>query len=50
VTFGGVKATSFTVLSPTSIQATVPVGGKTGKIAVVTPNGSAPSKQKFTVI
>jgi len=49
VTFGGVKATSFRVVSPNLIQATVPTGAKTGKVKVVTPNGTATSKQKFTV-
>lgn len=49
VTFGGVKATSFTVDTPTLIHATVPVGAKTGKVAVKTPNGTATSKQTFTV-
>ena len=48
-TFGGVKATSFTVLSPSLIQATVPTGAKTGKVRVTTPNGTAASKQIFTV-
>jgi uncharacterized repeat protein (TIGR03803 family) len=49
VTFGGVKTNNFTVVSPTLIQATVPTGAKTGKVGVVTPNGSATSKQIFTV-
>jgi uncharacterized repeat protein (TIGR03803 family) len=49
VTFGGVAATSFTVTTPGLIQATVPAGAKTGKVGVVTPNGSADSKQTFTV-
>ena len=49
VTFGGVKATSFTVASPTLIQAIVPAGAKTGKVAVITLNGTAASKQTFTV-
>jgi len=49
VTFGGVKCTSFTVATPSLIQAYVPAGAKTGKIVVTTPNGSATSKQKFTV-
>jgi uncharacterized repeat protein (TIGR03803 family) len=49
VTFGGVKATSFTVVNPTLIHATVPAGAKTGKVGVVTPNGAVVSKLKFTV-
>ncbi len=48
VTFGGVKATSYTVDSGTQITATVPTGAKTGKIAVTTPGGTA-SKGTFTV-
>src|ERR1039458_9478999 len=48
VTFGGVKATSYTVNSGTQITATVPPGAKTGNIAVTTPGGSA-SKGTFTV-
>jgi len=49
VTFGGVAAASFSVLSATLIQATVPTGAKTGKVGVQTPNGSATSPVKFTV-
>jgi hypothetical protein len=49
VTFGGVKATSFTVLTPAMIEATVPAGAKTGKVSVTTPNGTAVSKETFTV-
>lgn len=49
VTFGGVKATSFTVAAPNLIQAIVPAGAKTGKVAVTTPNGTSTSKEKFTV-
>jgi uncharacterized repeat protein (TIGR03803 family) len=49
VTFGGVKATNFTVVSPTLIQAIVPAGARTGKVVVTTPNGTARSKQTFTV-
>lgn len=48
VTFGGVKATSYTVNSGTQITATVPTGAMTGKIAVTTPGGTA-SKGTFTV-
>ena len=49
VTFGGVKATSFTVDSHTQITATVPTGAKTGKIGVATPGGTATSTGTFTV-
>jgi uncharacterized repeat protein (TIGR03803 family) len=49
VTFGGVKATSYTVNSGTVITATVPSGAATGKIAVTTAGGSASSKTIFTV-
>jgi uncharacterized repeat protein (TIGR03803 family) len=49
VTFGGVKAASYTVNSGTQITATVPSGAKTGKIAVTTLGGSASSKTTFTV-
>ena len=49
VAFGGVAATNFTVLTPSLIQATVPTGANTGKVGVLTPNGSALSKQVFTV-
>jgi hypothetical protein len=49
VEFGGVAATTFNVNTPGLIQAIVPSGAKTGKVTVVTPNGSAISKQVFTV-
>jgi uncharacterized repeat protein (TIGR03803 family) len=49
VTFGGVKATSFTVNSYTQITATAPTGAKTGKIAVTTPGGTVSSTGTFTV-
>jgi uncharacterized repeat protein (TIGR03803 family) len=48
VTFGGVKATTFTVNSPIQITATVPTGAVTGAIAVTTPSGTG-SKKTFTV-
>jgi len=49
VKFGGVPTTSFTVVSPSIIQATVPSGFKKGTVMVFTPNGKATSTQKFTV-
>lgn len=49
VTFGGVKATTFSVNSGTQITATIPTGAKTAKIAVTTPGGTASSKAIFTV-
>jgi uncharacterized repeat protein (TIGR03803 family) len=49
VSFGGVKATNFSIQDPTHILATVPSGAKTGKVKVTTPNGTATSKQTFTV-
>jgi len=49
VTFGGVKAASFSIQDPEHIAATVPAGAKTGKVVVTTPNGTATSKQRFTV-
>ena len=50
VTFGGVKATVFSVDSYTQITATVPAGAVTGKIQVTTPGGTATSRTTFTVI
>lgn len=49
VTFGGVKAASFTVNSDTQVTATVPTGAKTGKIVITTPGGTASSATSFTV-
>ncbi len=49
VTFGGVKATTFSVDSYTQIAATVPTGAKTGRIQVTTPGGTATSATNFTV-
>jgi uncharacterized repeat protein (TIGR03803 family) len=49
VAFGGVKATSYTVVNATLIQAIVPPGARTGKVTVATRNGNVASKQTFTV-
>ncbi len=49
VTFGGARASSFSVLDPTHILVSVPANAKTGKVKVTTPNGTATSKQTFTV-
>ena len=49
VKFGGIKATTFTVNSGTSITATVPVGALTGKISVTTAGGGASSNAIFTI-
>ena len=49
VTFGGVKATAFTVNSATQVTATVPTGAVTGKISITTAGGTATSASVFTV-
>ena len=49
VTFNGVSAT-YSVSSPTTIQATVPSGATTGPISVMTPGGTATSSSSFTVV
>jgi hypothetical protein len=50
VTFGGVKATTFTVNNDSKVTATVPTGAKTGKIGITTSGGSASSPTSFTVM
>ncbi|MFN7995653.1 MAG: choice-of-anchor tandem repeat GloVer-containing protein [Bryobacteraceae bacterium] len=49
VSFGGAKATSFSVDSNTQITAAVPAGAKSGSITVTTPGGIAVSGGTFTV-
>jgi uncharacterized repeat protein (TIGR03803 family) len=49
VTFGGVNATTFTVVSDNYMTANVPTGGKTGTVTVVRPSGSLNSIQQFKV-
>jgi len=48
VKFNGVAAV-FTLVSPTQLQATVPVGATTGVISVTTPSGVGNSVGSFTV-
>ena len=49
VTFNGVASSSFAFLTDTQATATVPFGGTTGPISVVTPAGTATSSTVFTV-
>jgi hypothetical protein len=49
VTFDGVAASTFTVVSDTEVTATVPTGAKTGKIAVTTNGVVATSTGSFTL-
>ena len=49
VTFGGVPAGQFAVVSDTSISATVPPEATTGRIRVTTAGGTATSDSDFTV-
>jgi uncharacterized repeat protein (TIGR03803 family) len=50
VTFGGVAATTFTVVEPGYITATVPVGAKTGSVVVEIPSGNLTSSAQFKVL
>jgi len=49
VTFGGVAATSYQVISDTEVKALVPTGAVTGPIAVTTLGGTGTSATHFTV-
>jgi uncharacterized repeat protein (TIGR03803 family) len=49
VSFGGVNATTFTVVSDNYVTARVPPGGKTGTVTVVRPSGSLSSVQQFKI-
>jgi hypothetical protein len=49
VSFGSVAATTFTLNSDTSVNATVPSGAATGPIAVTTGSGTGLSAASFTV-
>jgi hypothetical protein len=44
----GKLAASFTVVSPSKLEAIVPDGAKAGKVAIVAPAGSVVTKAKFT--
>ncbi len=50
VRFNGVKATKFSVDSPTQITAVVPAGATTGVVRVITPAGRDKDNVDFTVI
>ena len=49
IRFNGVPARSFSVVSDTSITATVPTEATTGRITVTTPDGTATSATNFIV-
>jgi large repetitive protein len=49
VTFGGVAATSYQVISDVEVDALVPAGAVTGPISVTTPSGTGTSTKTFTV-
>jgi hypothetical protein len=49
VTFNG-TASTFSVTSGTTIQATVPAGTTNGAVSVITPDGAATSQASFTVL
>jgi hypothetical protein len=44
----GKLAASFTVVSPSELEAIVPDSAKAGKVAIVAPGGSAVTKAKYT--
>ncbi len=50
VTFNGVAATSFKVLSGTFLTAVVPTGATTGTVVVTTPSGKLNSNKNFLII
>ena len=50
VTFNGVPATSFSVVSDTYLTAVVPSGATTGPVVVTTPTGALTSNKNFQVI
>jgi uncharacterized repeat protein (TIGR03803 family) len=50
VTFNGVAATSFKVVSDTFLTAVVPTGATTGPVVVTTPSGTLTSNKSFTIV
>ncbi len=50
VTFNGVPATSFEVVTDTYMTAVVPSGATTGKVVVTTPSGALTSNVNFRII
>jgi uncharacterized repeat protein (TIGR03803 family) len=50
VTFSGVPASSFTIVSDTFMTAVVPSGASTGLIVVTTPTGALTSNKSFQII
>ncbi|HYM81864.1 MAG TPA: IPT/TIG domain-containing protein, partial [Candidatus Limnocylindria bacterium] len=50
VTFNGTAATTFTALSDTVVQATVPSGATSGRIGITTAGGSALSPSNFLIL
>ena len=50
VTFSGVAATKFTVVSDTYMTAIVPSGATTGPVGVTTPGGALTSNVSFRII
>jgi hypothetical protein len=49
VTFNGIAATSFSVVSDTYLTAVVPAGATTGPVVVTTPNSTFTSNKNFRV-
>jgi uncharacterized protein (TIGR03437 family) len=50
VTFNGVPAATFSVVSDTYMTAVVPSGATTGKVVVTTPGGALTSNVSFRVV
>jgi uncharacterized repeat protein (TIGR03803 family) len=49
VTFNGIPATSFSVVSDTYMTAVVPIGAMTGPVVVTTPTGTLTSNKSFRI-